>query len=952
MSITNKLFIIIIVPMLALAFFGFKKAYVSYKATQENQHFLEEAKVVKSASDLLSSLAMERGLFSLYNSQTNQEYFRKQLDIQEKITDKELDRFSQFDFHDFTAISKEFFLNSVQKLSFIKETRQQTKDSHLSLDESFENYSNLNRELLELINALLLNVHDQHIVVYTIAVQKLIYLQEIAGKERAKVANLLDTDDILAEDRFSIKAYIKKQKREIKYINIILQDDDYAIELAELDEQFTDSWLKRWLLTPKEWFILSTERIMSMHDLNKRIFNHMLTHLEEEQENLKQSSIVDIIMTLLILLTLLFANLYVSYRIEKSVEGLDEGLKDFFRFLHSESYTPTPISVSSNDEIGKMAQNINKEITLIKNDLRDDKDFINEATQIVMLMKDGDFSERPYFEPKNPNLVELKNVLDELMELISSKIKEQTDSLERLNSSLEDKVYEQTLELHNQVQTVTKARDEAIQAQVMKDEFLANMSHEIRTPLNGILGFVAILKRQIKDEKHLEYIRVIDESGKSLLTIINDILDFSKIQSGKFTIDKHPTVVVESMSDVVMLFASKAYEKDLLYATYIDPNLPQLLNLDSTRVKQIVSNLLSNAIKFTQDYGEIKVSVVYKNPHLVVSVGDSGIGISKENQVKVFSAFTQADGSTTRNYGGTGLGLSISANLAELMGGTLSLQSKVGKGSTFTLSIPAEVIEETPLELLDKRYFKNVRFAILNNCVGCGTLLRLINNYLKALGIENIIELDMYTKDGYDVLFFAPEEEYDLEIIEAKIPAIALLKTDHIKLANIEHIQALYAPFIPKAIAAAIHDTGVEKLQKIEEETLKDEEIEFEGSVLIAEDNKTNQMLIKLLLMDYGIDFQLANDGEEAVSIFKEGQFDMVLMDENMPNMNGIEAMAQIKAYEKDNNLEPTPIIALTASALDTDKEMFLNAGMDGFIAKPIDNKILELELAKYLKRV
>ena len=938
--------------MITLAFFGFQKAYESYKGTQENQHFLKETKVLKSASALLNTLAKERGLFSLYNSKTDQNYFRSQLAIQEKITDKEIERFSHFNSKNFTPISQEFFLNSMQKLSIIKETRQQTKDAYISLDENFENYSSLNRELLELVNALLLNVHDQHIIVYTIAMQKLVNLQEIAGKERAKVAKLLDGSEILAEDRFAIKASVKKQKRESKYIKIILQGNEYAQELEKLDEEFTEAWLKKWLLTPKEWFILSTERIQSMYDLNEHIFNYMLKHLEKEQKSLKQSSIVNTVITLLLILTLLFASLYVSYKIKKSIQGLDEGLKDFFEFLHSENYTPTPISVSSNDEIGRMAQNINTQITLIENDLRDDQDFINEATQIVMMMKEGDFSERPYFEPKNPSLVELKNVLYELMELISSKIKEQTDSLERLNSSLEDKVYQQTLELHNQVETVTKARDEAIQAQVMKDEFLANMSHEIRTPLNGILGFVAILKKQLTNEKHLEYMRVIDESGKSLLTIINDILDFSKIQSGKFIIDKHPTAVVESMSSAVMLFASKVYEKDLLYATFIDPNLPELINLDSTRVKQILSNLLSNAIKFTQNYGEIKVSITYQDSHLVIAVGDSGIGISKENQAKVFSAFTQADGSTTRNYGGTGLGLSISSNLAELMGGTLTLQSKVGKGSTFTLSIPAEVLEEKPLELLDKQYFKNVRFAILNACATCTIRTKLLTNYLKALGIENITVLDSYTKDGYDVLFFTPDEEYNLEIIEAKIPAIALLKTDHVQLADIEHIEAIYAPFIPKAIATAIHNTGVEQLQKSEVVPSQEEEIEFQGNILVAEDNKTNQMLIKLLLMDYGIDFKLANDGVEAVDMFKKGKFDMVLMDENMPNMNGLEAMAQIKAYEKENALSTTPIIALTASALDTDKEMFLGAGMDGFIAKPIDNKMLELELAKYLQRV
>ena len=598
-----------------------------------------------------------------------------------------------------------------------------------------------------------------------------------------------------------------------------------------------------------------------------------------------------------------------------------------------------------------MAKNINEQILLLGESLSEAADFIHEVTEIVLMMKEGDFSERPYFEPKNPNLVELKKVFLELMELISEKIKEQTTSLERLNSSLEDKVFEQTLELQNQVEIVTKARDEAIQAQVMKDEFLANMSHEIRTPLNGILGFVAILKKQIKDEKQLEYIRVIDESGKSLLTIINDILDFSKIQSGKFIIDKHPTEIVASMSDVAMLFASKAYEKDLLYAAFIDPQIPRLVKVDVTRVKQIVSNLLSNAIKFTPHFGEVKVTVLFKNAQLVIGVRDSGIGISKANQKKVFSAFTQADGSTTRNYGGTGLGLSISSNLASLMDGALTLESEINKGSTFTLTIPCEVIEKEPSKYFERNVLQDIRFGVLNDCEVCQIRLRLLRNYLQAFGIENIVELESYTQEGYDVLFFAPDETHNDAIIEAKIPAIALLKTTHVKLANIEHIHALYAPFTPKEIVNAIYATGVQKAVEKPTESIE-EDIKYEGSVLIAEDNKTNQMLIKLLIMDYGIDFTLANDGVEAVEKFKAGSFDMVLMDENMPNMNGIEAMKQIKAYEKEKNLTPTPIIALTASALEADKKMFLSVGMDGFVAKPIENKMLEAELDKYLKGI
>ncbi len=850
-----------------------------------------------------------------------------------------------------SALSQEFFKTAQKKIDSLPSFRKQIDSGVISAQDALRVYTNFTGVLLELVNTFSLRTDDEVLATYSIALRKILFLQEISAHKRGEVARLLSQDDISDKDRYGIYTSIKNERRESKYIKVVLEKTKYKQTLQNIKKSYAFLDLNYLLMTPQEWFLASSKKIDTLYKIHESLREDILSLLQTKNKTLKIHLLLEVLGTFVLVILLLVINLYVSQKITNSIKKLGKGLNDFFKYLHFQGEIPEPIEIDTYDEITKMAKNINAQILLLGESLSEDADFIHEVTEIVLMMKEGDFSERPYFEPKNPNLVELKKVFLELMELISEKIKEQTTSLERLNSSLEDKVFEQTIELQNQVEIVTKARDEAIQAQVMKDEFLANMSHEIRTPLNGILGFVAILKKQIKDEKQLEYIRVIDESGKSLLTIINDILDFSKIQSGKFIIDKHPTEIVASMSDVAMLFASKAYEKDLLYAAFIDPKIPQLLKVDVTRVKQIVSNLLSNAIKFTPHFGEVKVTVLFKNGELIIGVRDSGIGISKANQQKVFSAFTQADGSTTRNYGGTGLGLSISSNLAELMGGTLTLESEINKGSTFTLTLPCEVIEAKPSLYFEPKVLQNIRFGILNDCGVCQIRLRLLRNYLQAFGIENVVELEHYTQEGYDVLFFAPDESHNDAIIDAKIPAIALLKTTHVKLANIAHIHALYAPFTPKEIVNAIDATGVQKaVEKPVESTEK--EIEYEGSVLIAEDNKTNQMLIKLLMMDYGIDFTLSNDGVEAVEKFKAGSFDMVLMDENMPNMNGIEAMKQIKAYEKEKNLTPTPIIALTASALETDKKMFLSVGMDGFVAKPIENKMLEKELDKYLKRV
>jgi len=763
-------------------------------------------------------------------------------------------------------------------------------------------------------------------------VQEYLQLTKRDSKEYRTVKELKDSfKDVSKEDSFHLDP--------LKILKLYKKLESFSFDL---DSQ--------------KWFETSSERINQIQALENKIFSKIALSIKTNIKETNNSLVWQTISILITTILLLIATYLIANTIKYSISQLEIGINDFFSFLSFKSEKPQKINTHSDDEINEMAQNINQQIDTIEENLSQDKDFIHEITQIVMLMKDGDFSERPYFEPHNPNLQELKSVFDELIELISSKIKEQTDSLERLNSSLEDRVYHQTIELEKQIKDITKARDEAVQAEIAKDEFLANMSHEIRTPLNAILGFVTILKKRTVEESSLNYLKIIDSSGKSLLTIINDILDFSKIQSGKFEISPHPVDPVDEFSNATTLFASKAHEKHLIYSVYIDPNLPQSINVDAVRVKQVLSNILSNAIKFTPDDGEIKVKIVIENSELVITVQDSGIGIEKENIEKVFTAFEQADGSTTRKYGGTGLGLSISSQLASLMGGTLNVTSEINKGSIFTFKVPIEILNASAKELVDRNIMAKYTFSILNVCPISKSQSKLLKKYLTDLGAKKVREIDSYDEnDDATILFFIPDDEYNEEIVLSKRNSIAMLRSSAIKLANLSYIQPLYAPFSPKAIVQAINDLNVKDLNIIRikdtQEDL-DEEPQFNGSVLIAEDNKTNQMLISLLMDDYGVKYNIANDGLEAVAMFKESKYDMILMDENMPKLNGIGAMQQIKTYESDNRLVSTPIIALTASVLETDKEMFIREGMDGFVGKPIDNKELEKELSKYLKRV
>ena len=382
-------------------------------------------------------------------------------------------------------------------------------------------------------------------------------------------------------------------------------------------------------------------------------------------------------------------------------------------------------------------------------------------------------------------------------------------------------------EVEKQTEIANKERDKALKIAEYKSEFLANMSHEIRTPLNAILGFINILKEERLAKKPLEYIHIIDASSQSLLQIIEDILDFSKIESGKLEIDKIDFDTRRDFELMFHLFTAKAKEKNLSLSLHIDENLPQIINTDPLRVKQIMCNLLSNAIKFTQKDKSILLNIAYKKNCLTVSVKDEGRGIAKDKLEYIFTSFSQEDTSTTREYGGTGLGLSISTELVKLLGGKLQVKSELGVGSEFHFSIPV------------------------------------------TIGTKEIVKKNKY-----------------------------------------------------KAI-------------------------NFKGKkILLVEDNEANQMFMQIVFKKLMLKCAIANDGLEAIEAFKNSKYDAILMDENMPNMNGIQATKEILKIEQAQNLEHTPIIALTANALKGDKEKFLSAGMDQYITKPVNQERLSKVLA------
>lgn len=370
-----------------------------------------------------------------------------------------------------------------------------------------------------------------------------------------------------------------------------------------------------------------------------------------------------------------------------------------------------------------------------------------------------------------------------------------------------------------------KSTEIAKHASEQKSLFLANMSHEIRTPLNAITGFISLLNKEEQDPKKLKYLQVVKNASDSLLQIISDILDISKIENGKMEIEWVTFNPYEDLITVAELFQVKAAEKGVVLKIQYNNVMPKALYSDVLKIRQICSNLLSNAIKFTPEGSRVKCIIWYAKGRLNIRVKDYGIGIAEDKQDSVFTSFYQVEG-TTKKYGGTGLGLAISQELAGMLGGEITFQSKEGKGSAFTLSLAMPTVEELQKE---------------------------------------------------------------------------------------------------------------SELPKVENDSLH-------GHLLLVEDYEANRMFVGIILDNAGLSYETANNGVEAIEKFKSGKYDLILMDENMPELGGVGATKAIIQLEKEQDLKHTPIVSLTANALKGDRERFLQAGMDDYISKPVEpDKLLKV---------
>jgi len=502
-----------------------------------------------------------------------------------------------------------------------------------------------------------------------------------------------------------------------------------------------------------------------------------------------------------------------------------------------------------------------------------------------------------------------------------------------------------------------KDKEAAQEASEAKSMFLANMSHEIRTPLNGIVGFTELLKDTGLEEEQAEFVEIIEKSSENLLEIINNILDLSKIESNKLEIEDIVFNPIDEFESAVEIYAVRASEKHIDLGCFIDPELEQPLKGDPTKIKEVVINLLSNAVKFTSSGGAIDVDIrkLESNQTGITrvrfEVKDSGIGVTSEQKAKIFEAFSQADTSITRKYGGTGLGLTISARFIELMGGQLDLHSEPGEGTTFFFTLDFEEIEVRHES--SKGIYSNINAIILESDVKTKKQDQCLKEYLDFYGVsyttfKNLNELEaLQNSVNYDLSFIDYDyvHEDDLQqYSDLKEELVLLTKSYYMKRIEsmkLDIFKTIYEPLNNTKIKQALENYSNEsfdnkKSKKTKKKVFDASSSRFNANILVAEDNIINQKLIKKTLEDIGLTVDIASNGLEAFQKRKDGNFDLIFMDIQMPFLDGMEATREILEYEEVYNQPHVPILALTANALKGDRERFLSAGLDEYTTKPL----------------